>query len=1271
MAKTPTWQRKAGQNPNGGLNEAGRRSLKAAGHDIKRPQPEGGSRRDSFCARMKGMKAKLTSAETANDPDSRINKSLRAWNCADGGPVWEKDRPKGLGKPQKLTPSEKRSAKASAKAAGRPYPNLVDNMRAARADGGSARPELGAGGDALKAALKVAQNVIKSYHGSPYQFEKFKESKIGSGVGAQAYGHGIYTSDNPNVARGYRPTTSDMTIGGRPVYSVYKDIERQAHNVPITEASKYYDKLDVLEQLMHHGDALAIKDAAKNEAFSPEAYKWFQTNVEPRLKAPGGLYEVNLHADPKKFIDLYSQTALSDPLRERVASLAQHELNKANAESAYKNAMEAMQTVRRKDVFGSDLQGALDTLLGPQGSNARSAAGIPSDIKGPEAVSRYLNKEGYAGFTYPHGLDAPGPETLNRVIFDPKIMEIVRRYADGGDVRPEMGAGGDAVKAALKAADDIIRAYHASASKFEKFDNSKIGSGVGAQAYGQGHYLASSDPVARGYLGPSAQYDRMSGAMSPKEEFAFDIATNASDPTTWTIIKPLVEKYGQNISYDEAEKLAEDAIRKRGHMYEVGIHARPEHFLDWDKRLAEQSPFVQQKLTPESLKLLPGGPGGQFNGRRAWVDETGLPLGRATTASEPPSSVFQDSEIAPSIYRQLGRDNPAASTDKLRAAGIAGIKYLDPSYRHLGEGARNYVVFNPDILEIMRRYSRGGMTRHGYATDGSVEGDVSFLDTPDFEDSGSIMAKLAPSKPQKSPSEFIKQELAYGDKQLPQYDPEAGKETGLRALEMAKMAGYLTPAAPYIAVGDFAQQMLSGEPMGAAIASAFLPGGKYAKMAGAALASQASPEKAEANPAIKKLLQAGMSAAEAAKVMGSKPSKNFDIGFFKGLISQADKDAIAAPSVVTKGSDVLKRDPLLNRELSLSKANVPFAEHEYEWSPTNLLMPRVEADLEKLVKDKAIIASVLGDITPAESVVKKINGLTLERPTIREGGGDYMRGRHSLGPNPSAWASRTPTANTNYEAIIRKARDEAKEKGYESFADSPIILSHTTMGYPSLDSTHIVRHNVLSQINQLAPKMDKNTVEAFDKFMEGKLGPKWPGLLNVDQVEHFLAGSGKATSTFVQALDGVKKYAAGFPDVGAARFAAMHPKLMNADQLASGYSMARLNPTKGTMISPLHGPSRELSHGTYDQKMPSLGYIGGTKFQIPTRLMFPDWLSRQRLTDKNNNPLSMTNLQHSMMMQNAVQRATPEWLDNIMEYYRSGQAKPWGYKKGGRAILNF
>ena len=66
----------------GGLTAAGRAKYnKATGSNLKAPQPEGGPRKKSFCARMTGMKAKLTSAKTAKDPNSRINKSLRAWDC--------------------------------------------------------------------------------------------------------------------------------------------------------------------------------------------------------------------------------------------------------------------------------------------------------------------------------------------------------------------------------------------------------------------------------------------------------------------------------------------------------------------------------------------------------------------------------------------------------------------------------------------------------------------------------------------------------------------------------------------------------------------------------------------------------------------------------------------------------------------------------------------------------------------------------------------------------------------------------------------------------------------------------------------------------------------------------------------------------------------------------------------------------------------------------------------------------------------------------------
>jgi hypothetical protein len=75
------------QNPSGGLNAAGRAHFKrTTGANLKPPAPNpktkaDAGRRASFCARMEGMKKRRTSTKTANDPNSRINKSLRAWNC--------------------------------------------------------------------------------------------------------------------------------------------------------------------------------------------------------------------------------------------------------------------------------------------------------------------------------------------------------------------------------------------------------------------------------------------------------------------------------------------------------------------------------------------------------------------------------------------------------------------------------------------------------------------------------------------------------------------------------------------------------------------------------------------------------------------------------------------------------------------------------------------------------------------------------------------------------------------------------------------------------------------------------------------------------------------------------------------------------------------------------------------------------------------------------------------------------------------------------------
>ena len=138
------WTRKEGKNPEGGLNAKGRASLKAQGQDIKPPvsakqaksSPKAAARRKSFCARMGGMEGPM---QDESGKPTRKALALRKWDCkAEGGavkPIWDKERPDDLGKPKGLSVKKKAFAKRRAKAAGRPYPNAVDNLAAARKKG--------------------------------------------------------------------------------------------------------------------------------------------------------------------------------------------------------------------------------------------------------------------------------------------------------------------------------------------------------------------------------------------------------------------------------------------------------------------------------------------------------------------------------------------------------------------------------------------------------------------------------------------------------------------------------------------------------------------------------------------------------------------------------------------------------------------------------------------------------------------------------------------------------------------------------------------------------------------------------------------------------------------------------------------------------------------------------------------------------------------------------------------------------------------------------
>ena len=253
-----------------------------------------------------------------------------------------------------------------------------------------------------------------------------------------------------------------------------------------------------------------------------------------------------------------------------------------------------------------------------------------------------------------------------------------------------------------------IRAYHGSPHSFEAFDTSKIGTGEGAQAYGHGLYFAEKEGTARSYRDALTPTDHGFVAMDtvlgrfagwrPAEADVREalsghdaLAGVANNPDVINAVRQLAPDYnpsgavtGDALRHYRTINDAIEASAPKGSMYEVSIGADPEHFLHWDKPLSEQSQYVQDALTPERLGLKPAGPLGD-KGWYGYTDETGRLVGRATTRSLP-DTVFHPSALGMSVYRGAGSwSDPVATAERLKAAGIPGIRYLDQGSR----GARD------------------------------------------------------------------------------------------------------------------------------------------------------------------------------------------------------------------------------------------------------------------------------------------------------------------------------------------------------------------------------------------------------------------------------------------------------------------------------------------------------------------------------------------------------------------------------------------------------
>jgi ribosomal protein S18 acetylase RimI-like enzyme len=361
---------------------------------------------------------------------------------------------------------------------------------------------------------------------------------------------------------------------------------------------------------------------------------------------------------------------------------------------------------QRKGI-GTSLYGQIERDLGkpviPDGTLSDSAYAMWQKHR-PEAVANYEKQYGS---------------------WSPKDSEWKPSGAQRS-VNPELSAQSDALKRLLSGTQASIpekppiRAYHGSPHDFDKFDISKIGTGEGAQAFGHGLYFAENEGVAKSYrdaLAPgdfktkgvslvksspvplnsvwptdlkahatseiakaNANIDAAMSSIKQREAAKGNIDSNTWDWSEHTAAK----KRFDDLRADPSKALTPEQIERLkaeyktpGHMYEVGIKADPEHFLDWDKPIGQHGPEVQSAI------------------RRAMNLNDG---------SKMADIGFKNisGQNAGSLIDGMGK-SPEFTAD-LKNSGIPGIKYLDQGSRGAGTGSRNYVVFDPAIIEIMRKY---------------------------------------------------------------------------------------------------------------------------------------------------------------------------------------------------------------------------------------------------------------------------------------------------------------------------------------------------------------------------------------------------------------------------------------------------------------------------------------------------------------------------------------------------------------------------------------
>lgn len=398
-------------------------------------------------------------------------------------------------------------------------------------------------------------------------------------------------------------------------------------------------------------------------------------------------------------------------------------------------------------------------------------------------------------------------------------------------------------------------------------------------------------------------------------------------------------------------------------------------------------------------------------------------------------------------------------------------------------------------------------------------------------------------------------------------------------------------------------------------------------------------------------------------------------GSTQEIVRRALDAAEKGQSYKRTGTGLMQRDPRLmeappvlsdiKNNPKSGHLNTPFSQLEAKFAPKGNLMPSKDLDIEQLQRENARLVPLVGDRTPADTLLLGHKGVDLSGHVNQQGGANYTRSEFAQGEDPSGWRSRQVAAGT-MQKNVHKLNEDGR----------PVYGAHVAMGHKSGDSSHMLLHSVIKQVPNLPIK--SASVKAFDEEMRNKFPAttqypmEWPGIMNTQDVHDFfyrqpkvIRGKngkldtlihqprpGKHVTNFVQNIDSVRWQNAGFPDIASARFANTEPELFAEPQLATGFSLTKLDPS----TKRLQPNTEDMQHGTYTHGMPSLGYAG----------KFPALVQASEIWKENLGAAKTPTAQQHTLMTKFPSANVDQRVVDLVKGAQEERQKKYGFNTGGR-----